>query len=69
MEAVIRQESSERYRKALDRMPAEIGELVRLRFDARLTYPDIASRLGMTAEGVRKLLTRTLRLLGEELAD
>jgi len=68
-EAVIRRESSERYRRALEQMPEDIGELMRLRFDARLTFPEIGGRLGMTPEGARKLLTRTLRLLGEELDD
>jgi hypothetical protein len=50
-------------------MPDDIGELMRLRFDARLTFSEIGGRLGMTPEGARKLLTRTLRLLGEELGD
>ena len=53
----------------LEQMPPEISELMRLRFDARLTYSDIAGRLGMTADSARKLLTRTLRLLGDELED
>jgi hypothetical protein len=43
--------------------------LIRLRFDERLKYDDIGRRMGLTAEAARKLLTRTLRLLGDELAD
>jgi hypothetical protein len=38
-----------------------------LRFDERLRFSEIGERLGMTADAARKLLTRTLRLLGSEL--
>jgi RNA polymerase sigma-70 factor (ECF subfamily) len=65
----IHRESRDRYFRAVERAPDEIRELIRLRFDERLTYSDIGERMGFTAEAARKLLTRTLRLLGDELAD
>jgi RNA polymerase sigma-70 factor (ECF subfamily) len=66
-ERVVDRESRESYRRAIERMPHEIRELMCLRFDQRLTYSDIGGRLGLTAEAARKLLTRTLRLLGKDL--
>jgi RNA polymerase sigma-70 factor (ECF subfamily) len=68
-EEVINSESRECYRRAIELMPDEIRELIRLRFDERLTYHDIGGRLGLTAEAARKLLTRTLRLLAKDLED
>lgn len=68
-EGAIRFEANERYSRAVERAPDEIRELIRLQFDARLKYDEIGDRIGLTAEAARKLLTRTLRLLGEGLAD
>jgi RNA polymerase sigma-70 factor, ECF subfamily len=68
-EGVIRREATERYRRAIQQMPEEIRDVIRWRFDERRTYREIGGRLGLTPEAVRKLLTRTLRLLGDELAD
>jgi RNA polymerase sigma factor (sigma-70 family) len=68
-EVAIRSEARVRYSRALERAPDEIRELIRLRFDERLTFSDIGERMGFTAEAARKLLTRTLRLLGNELAE
>jgi RNA polymerase sigma factor (sigma-70 family) len=68
-EVAIHQELIDGKTRALTRAPEEIRELIRLRFDERLTYSDIGARLGLNAEVARKLLTRTLRLLGEELAE
>jgi RNA polymerase sigma-70 factor (subfamily 1) len=65
----IRREWSERFRRALERLPGEIGELIRMRFDDHQTYAEIGVRLDMSAEAARKLLTRTLRLLAEELRE
>jgi len=66
-EGSIHRESKERYARAIERTPDEIRELIRLRFDEGRTYGDIGGRMGLTAEAARKLLTRTLRLLGDEL--
>jgi RNA polymerase sigma-70 factor, ECF subfamily len=68
-EGVIHRESRDRCCRAFERAPDEIRELLRLRFDERLTYSDIGGRIGLTAEAARKLLTRSLRLLRDELAD
>jgi RNA polymerase sigma-70 factor (ECF subfamily) len=68
-EGAIRRESSERFRRAIGQMPGDLRDLITLRFDEGLTYADIGRRLGLTAEAVRKLLIRTLRLLGDELED
>jgi RNA polymerase sigma-70 factor, ECF subfamily len=68
-DGATRQESKARYARAVERAPDEIRELIRLRFDERLTFEDIGDRMGLSAEAARKLLTRTLRLLGDELAD
>jgi RNA polymerase sigma-70 factor (ECF subfamily) len=68
-DVAIRQESRVRLRQSVERLPDEIRELLRLRFDEHRSFRDIGDRLAMTAEGARKLLTRTLRLLGNELED
>jgi RNA polymerase sigma-70 factor (ECF subfamily) len=68
-DAAIRREAAERLRSSAARLPDEIGELLRLRFRDQLSFAEVGDRLGMTAEAVRKLLTRTLRLLGNELDD
>src|SRR5262249_3530370 len=68
-DGAIRQEFRERYSRAVQQLPGEIRELIHLRFEERLTFNDIGERIGLTAEAARKLLTRTLRLLGDELAD
>jgi len=66
-DVAIRRESAERLSRSAARLPHEIGELLRLRFGERLSFPAVGNRLGMHADSARKLITRTLRLLGDEL--
>jgi RNA polymerase sigma-70 factor (ECF subfamily) len=66
-DVAIRRETAERLSRSAARLPDEIGELLRLRFGERLSFPAVGDRLGMHAESARKLLTRTLRLLGDEV--
>jgi RNA polymerase sigma-70 factor (ECF subfamily) len=68
-DAAIRNEMADRLRRSAARLPGEIAELLRLRFDERLPFAEVGNRLGMTTDAARKLLTRTLRLLGNELGD
>jgi RNA polymerase sigma-70 factor (ECF subfamily) len=68
-DAAIRRETTERLRNSAARLPDQIGELLRLRFGEQLSFSELGDRLGMSADAARKLLTRTLRLLGNDLED
>lgn len=63
----IRNESTELCRRALAGLPEISRNLVRLRFEDRLSYVEIGLELKMSAEAARKLLMRTLHVLGNRL--
>ena len=63
----IRNESTERCRRAIGGLPDDERMLLRLRFEECLTFSVIGARLDMSAEAARKLLGRTLRKLSGEL--
>jgi RNA polymerase primary sigma factor len=57
-------------RKALERLDANARKVIELRFGIGgadpLTLREVAQRMGLSAEGVRKLERRALRRLAEE---
>jgi RNA polymerase sigma-70 factor, ECF subfamily len=63
----IENESREHCRQAIAKLPDSLKQLIRWRFDERLSFPEIGARLQMSADGARKLLSRTLRKLSCEL--
>jgi RNA polymerase sigma-70 factor (ECF subfamily) len=65
--ALIHQEERESVARLLQSLPEGERAILRLRFYEHLSYPEIAQRLGSTAEAVRKQLTRLLHRLGHRL--
>ena len=66
---LVRFDLVEETKKALDRLPLEAAEVLRLRYEEELTYQQIADRLGMTLFQVKAKLARARaqlkpRLLG-----
>ncbi len=70
-QAMARDQRADRLREALDRLPDEAREAIRLRYLEGLPSKEIAQRLGKTDGATRVLLTRTLnklqQLLGEDV--
>lgn len=52
---------------ALDRLPADYAQVLRLRHIEELPFEDVAARMGRTANAVRKLWARAVEKLEEEL--
>ena len=57
-------ESVERCQQAIDKLPAEQRELIRMRLEGKLAYSAIGRRLGVSDEAVRKMVGRVLRAVG-----
>jgi RNA polymerase sigma-70 factor (ECF subfamily) len=66
--AVLTYERAELLRAALDRLPPDYREVVVLRNWQRLSFIEVAGRLGRSPEAVRKLWTRAIERLQAELA-
>jgi RNA polymerase sigma-70 factor (ECF subfamily) len=60
VELVIRAERFAALAAAVADLPADTGRVVRLRMDERLTFLEIAARLGRTEDAVRKSFARAL---------
>ncbi|MBX7106066.1 MAG: sigma-70 family RNA polymerase sigma factor, partial [Gemmataceae bacterium] len=52
---------------ALDRLPEDYAQVLRLRYIEELPFEEIATRMGRTANAVRKLWARAVEKLEEEL--
>ena len=62
-----RREETLRVQGFLERLPPHQAEVVRLRFREKLSFQEIASKTGGTAEAARKLCSRAVAGLGEAL--
>jgi RNA polymerase sigma-70 factor (ECF subfamily) len=67
--AAVASEEALLLRRALLRLPAEYRQVVVLRNWERLPFEEIGERLGRSAEAVRKLWSRALCRLEQELAN
>jgi RNA polymerase sigma-70 factor (ECF subfamily) len=56
-------ENAARLASAMDRLPANMREVVELRFHADLPYQEIASRLGISEGSARVLMFRAMNML------
>jgi len=63
------QEYSELIRAALVRMSRRDQEVLRLRFEDQLTFPQIGKGLGLSEDAARMLFRRAVRRLQRELPD
>jgi RNA polymerase sigma-70 factor (ECF subfamily) len=66
--AVLTSERADLLRAALDRLPPDYRQVVVLRNWQRLSFAEVAERLGRSPEAVRKLWTRAIERLQTELA-
>ena len=67
-ETAIRREETCRVQAFLARLPTHHAEVVRLRFDEKLSFQEIATKTGGTAEAARKLCSRTVAGLADALS-
>jgi RNA polymerase sigma-70 factor (ECF subfamily) len=67
--SVIEQEDSARMADALQRLPAEMRQVVTLRLVEGLAHSEIATRTGKSAGAVRMLFLRALEQLREECGN
>ena len=59
-ETAIRREQTCRLQALLARLPTHYAEVVRLRFEEKLSFQDIASKMGGTSEAARKRCSRAV---------
>jgi RNA polymerase sigma-70 factor (ECF subfamily) len=64
-----RREQSDRLTDALDRLPADYRDVLRLRYVEGLSFPEVAARLGRSVDSVEKLWVRALARLRRTLGD
>lgn len=67
--SAIRREEAVMLGHALERLPVDYREVLRLRYWDGLSFVEIATRLGRSAEAIRKVWYRAIRRLQEELAS
>jgi RNA polymerase sigma-70 factor (ECF subfamily) len=67
-ETAICREEVCRVQTFLERLPTHYAAVVRLRFDEGLSFQDIASKMGGTAEAARKACSRAVAELAEALS-
>jgi RNA polymerase sigma-70 factor (subfamily 1) len=67
--ALVRKEENHAILIAVQDLPAEYREAVRLRLDEELGFASIGERLGRTEEAARKLFTRAIDRLRGRLAS
>jgi RNA polymerase sigma-70 factor (ECF subfamily) len=65
----VRRERAARVLQALEALPADYQEVIRLRYFDDLGYEEIAARMSRTNQAVRSICVRAVRRLGEELGD
>jgi RNA polymerase sigma-70 factor (ECF subfamily) len=63
----LAREQAEALDRALERLPEDYGEALRLRHQERLSFEAIGQRLGRSAEAARKLWVRALEQLQRDL--
>lgn len=68
-EAAMRGEARDRVRRALETIPEDYREVVRMRRIEELEFPDIAAAMGRSENAVRILYFRALRALSDVLDD
>jgi RNA polymerase sigma-70 factor (ECF subfamily) len=66
-ETAIRHEEMCRVQASLERLPTHYAEVVHLRFDEKLSFQEIASKMGGTSEAARKLCSRAVAELADAL--
>jgi RNA polymerase sigma-70 factor (ECF subfamily) len=62
-------ERDDSLRAAMDRLPEDYREILRLRYDDGLGFDDIAARMGRTPEAARKLWARAVARLQQEMDE
>lgn len=68
-EAYLRKARSEKIRRAVDTLPQNYRDVVILRVYADLTFPDIASVLGISTSSAKVIFHRAKKKLSEELFE
>ncbi len=66
---LVRLEDQHELEAAIERLPADYQQVIRLRVFEKLTYAEIAKRLGRTEDGVKQLFHRALKRLSKERED
>ncbi|MGD9724415.1 MAG: sigma-70 family RNA polymerase sigma factor [Pirellulales bacterium] len=67
VDAAIDRDEQARLAAAISRLPEHVREVIEMRTWQRLTFPEIAARLGKTSEAARKQWGRAVRRLQDEL--
>ena len=57
----------QRQREAMDRLKYEDREILEMRYTEKLSYPEIAKRLGLTEDGARRRHGRAIKRMRKEL--
>jgi RNA polymerase sigma-70 factor (ECF subfamily) len=65
--AMVRNEESQRLRRAMEMLPSEQREAVVLRYFSNLTVPEVAAVMGQREGTIKSRLSRALDRLGEIL--
>lgn len=68
-QGLLRKEETARILAALEQMPPDQGEVVRLRYLEGCSLREIAARIGRTEQAVASLLKRGLRALRDRLGE
>jgi RNA polymerase sigma-70 factor (ECF subfamily) len=66
-EQLVAREEAEAVQRALQHLPEEYGQVLRLRHQEQLTFEAIGRRLGRSTSGARALWLRAVERLNEEL--
>ncbi|MCA9092049.1 MAG: hypothetical protein KDA68_01070, partial [Planctomycetaceae bacterium] len=66
---VIIEDERKRLEKELDKLPEHYRAVIHLRSLEELSFEEIGSRTGRTADAARKLWVAALRFLKERMAD
>ena len=66
-EQAIRQEKVEAVQQALTRLPEDYRQVLLLRYQDQLAFEEIAARMGRTSTAVRKLWSRAVERMHQEL--
>ena len=66
-DGAIRDEQARLLRQAVERLPDDYGEVVRLRQQEQMSFEEIGRRTGRTAEAARKVWMRAIAEVGRGL--
>jgi RNA polymerase sigma-70 factor (ECF subfamily) len=69
LDALIRDEDARRVRALLDKQPAQVREILALRYDQGLRYKEIAVLLDLREEALRQKVSRALREMRTQLEE